>query len=417
MRRFLRLAFVGLCLVGVVAVVSAQAAGNTKPYTANVRVENASDPNTFRLTLTNDPKAQQTLGSANFTLPANFTASSVSNISSANFNVTIVGNVVQFRATSSSTALAAGGMVYADVTVSIPAAPNCTNAAWTVQAKQSNDFSGAPGNFMTLNPASDLTPLGSFVVQKIQTVLSPNVSVPQILTGAAAPISIAALDTCGNPDADYSSGTVAPTVDTPSRLVNASFSPLQWSGGSASATLTPKDVEVQDSLTVSDATTGISQESNMFDVVQKICALSGTTCQWSNGKGTITATSTVGQGNGNGTVSLGLGFRSTSAVCNIAGKATNSVGDLIQIVPLNYAAGGTYTVTLTYAKSLAPNGPATGFNVCKNTDPNGAGTWVPLAQCGKVPVAPCAQPTKIAGGALQVVLYLDPGDPVSGGFS
>jgi len=74
MRRFLRFASAGLVLIGVIAAATAQAAGNTKPYTANVRVENALTPNTFRLTLTNDPKAQQALGSANFTLPAHFSA-------------------------------------------------------------------------------------------------------------------------------------------------------------------------------------------------------------------------------------------------------------------------------------------------------------------------------------------------------
>lgn len=424
MRRFLRLALAGLGLVGIVAVVSAQAAGNTKPYTANVRVESAATPNTFRLSLTNDPKAQQSLGSANFTLPPNFSAPQgpvpAANVSSPNFNVTVVGNIVQFRATSSSTSLAAGATVYADVTVTIPASPNCTTGAWTVQAKQSNDFSGAPGNFMSLSPASDLTPLGSFVFAPIVTALPGGVNVPQILTNTAAPIGITALDTCGNPDSDYSGATLAPLAANPARLVNAAFTGLSWSGGgntarTGSATMTPTDVEVLDNVVVSDPTTQISQTSNSFDVVEKICAVSGSTCTWSNKKGTITATSTVGASNG-GTASLGLGFRSVNAVCTIAGKATGSIGDLVQIVPLNYSAGGTYTVTLTYAKSIAPNGPASGFNVCKNSDPDGGGTWSPIAPCARVPVAPCALTTKVSGGALQVTLYLEPGDPLSGGF-
>ena len=424
MRRFLRLALVGLGLVGIVAVVSAQAAGNTKPYVAKVRVESAATPNTFRMSLTNDPKAQQALGSANFTLPPNFSAPQgplpSADISSTNFNVTVVGNVVQFRATSSSTSLAAGATVYADVTVTIPASPNCTTGAWTVQAKQSNDFSGAPGNFMSLSPASDLTPLGSFVWTPIQSLVpdppNPDVPVPQIIVGVPKQLGVTAEDTCGIPDPDYSGATLAPLAADPLRLVNATLTGLSWSGGSGSATLTPKDVEVQDNLLVSDPTTGIAQPSNTFDVVEKICAISGTTCQWSNKKGTITATSTVGTSTVGDTASLGLGFRSGSGVCTVAGQAKSPIGDGIQIVPLNYSADGTYTVTLTYSKSISPSGPASGFNVCKNSDPNGTGTWTPIAQCGKVPVAPCAAPTKTPGGAIQVTLYLEPGDPFTNGF-
>jgi hypothetical protein len=258
------------------------------------------------------------------------------------------------------------------------------------------------------------------VVAQIETVLEPgDIHVPQILVNTSAPISVTALDTCGNPDGDYSGATLAP--DPAGRLANATFSSLTWATNNAgarvgSASFTPKDVEVQDNIKVTDPVSQISATSpNTFDVVEKICAVTGTTCTWSNKKGDITATSTVGASSG-GTASLGLGFRSLNATCTIAGKAVQSVGDGIQIVPLNYSSGGIYTVTLTYAKSLAPSGPASGFNVCKNTDPNGGGTWVPIPQCGKVPVAPCADPTKTTTGALQVTLYLEPGDPFSGGF-
>src|SRR5438094_7491892 len=95
-----------VALAGTAAAValigSAQAAG-TKPYVANVH-RTLNTPGSFTLTLTNDPRAQQSLGSANVTPPAGFTVSNpVNNVTNSGFNVTVVGNVVQFRAKSSQT--------------------------------------------------------------------------------------------------------------------------------------------------------------------------------------------------------------------------------------------------------------------------------------------------------------------------
>ena len=72
------------------------------------------------------------------------------------------GGVVKFRATSSAVALKPGESVSAVVTVvTIPS--GCVDATWTIEAKQSNDFSGQPGNdFQPELAASDLVPLGSF---------------------------------------------------------------------------------------------------------------------------------------------------------------------------------------------------------------------------------------------------------------
>src|SRR6476646_3261250 len=91
----------GALVAAAVAVATASAASN-KPYTANVH-QTVNTPGTFTLTLTNDPKASQTLGSANFTAPTGFVLAqgAAANISNAGFNVNVVGSVVQFRAKSS----------------------------------------------------------------------------------------------------------------------------------------------------------------------------------------------------------------------------------------------------------------------------------------------------------------------------
>lgn len=407
-----------VALSAVALIGSAHAAPSTKNFTANVHVTDATQSlTTFTVTLANDKKSNQTFGSANVAAPPGFLITAAST-ARAGWTATPDSSGTFVAVRSTSNAVAPGDSIVVSVTVDPASTTGCTNAQWGVSIKQSNDFNGTNNFFTLLQAGTDLTPLGSFVFAPIETVLPGDIHVPQILTNAAAPISIAALDTCGNPDSDYSGATLAPLAANPPRLVNATFSALTWSGGgntarTGSATLTPTDVESADNVVVSDPASSISATSNQFDVVEKICAISGTTCTSTNKKGTITVTSTVGPNMPNTTASLGLGFRSLNATCTIAGKVTGSFGDGIQIVPVNY--GGNYTVTLTYAKSVSGNGPASGFNVCKSTD-DGL-TWTPIPQCGKTPVAPCASPQRTSTGALQITLYLEPGDPVSGGFA
>jgi hypothetical protein len=409
-------------LSAAVLIGSVHAAPSTKNYTANVHVTDATAAanalNTFTVTLKNDPRSNQTFGSANIKPPAGFDATAASTGRQGwSANVDSAG-IVELRSTSN--AVVKGDSVAVSVTIDPASMTGCGSATWDTAIKQSNDFNGTNNEFTRLAAGTDLTPLGSFVVAPIESVLAGDIHVPQILVGHGAPISIAALDTCGNPDANYAGpATLAPKVDTPPRLVNATFSGLSWATNNAgdrigSATLTPADVEVQDNIVVSDTASKIfASAANTFDVVEKICAGSGSTCTWTNKKGNITATSTVvGADSTNDTASLGLGFRSLNATCTIAGKVTGSFGDGIQIVPVNY--GGNYVVTLTYAKSVSGNGPASGFNVCKSTD-NGL-SWAPIPQCGKVPAAPCADPQRTSSGALQITLYLKPLDPFSGGF-
>jgi hypothetical protein len=420
MRRFLRLASAALVLLGVIAAASAQAASN-KPYTANVRVESASDPNTFRLTLTNDPKASQSLGSANFTPPAGFIAGAVSNISSPGFNVSVVNNVVQFRATSSSTALGKGATVYADVTMTIPAGAACTSARWSVEAKQSNDFSGQPGNDMTLGP-SDLTPLGSFKFAPIGTTVD-GLFVPQVRIGDGTfSIGVNAYDTCGNADTDYSGATVGATSSQmPARLQHVTFSGLTFTNGvgSGSANISQADVEAGDTITATDGLTGITGVSTSggtarapvandpFDVVQTICTGAGTVCQWHNGNGNINANSTVPNGNG---ASLGFGFRTlNNPTCDNGSRAI--LGDVVDINPHNYS--GPYQVTIVYAKSVVGNGPASSFHFCVSED--NTLTWTSLPACSATITTKCiVSQGRTNNGALQFILIFAPGDPWGG---
>jgi hypothetical protein len=419
-------------VVGVVAA-TAQATPN-KPYTANVH-QTLNTPGSFTLTLSNDPHASQTLGSANFTAPQGFVLGGVTSIGgtdASGFDVSVVGNVVQFRAVSSATALPAGGNVSADVQVTGGIA-GCASAQWAVEAKQSNAFSGTPGNDLQLNPASDLTPLGSLVFAAPVESGPPAyaVEVPQIVTGVAAPVSIKAYDTCGHPDADYAGATL--NTKPGFGLDQSDFSVLTWStnmiDGSrvGSGTVTPKAVETGDQFTVNDGPSGISATSYStgnqatFDVVQKICATPGAVCQWKDpGNPGINASSTV-PGNAPSNASLGLGYRgfADGVTCTPTGGAPLSPipgTDSIQIDPYSY--GNTpYTIVITYAKSLVGNGPASNFIACKSTDVGSQQVnWAPLAACSNSVTVDCVSVAKISGGAIQVTLNLSPGDPGSGGF-
>jgi hypothetical protein len=419
-RPVVALAAVLAVTIPMIVMASAQAANSTKPYQANVR-QTLDTPGSFHITITNDPRAQQTLASANVTPPAGFGLGSVSNIVSTGgaFNVSVNGttNILEFRAASGG--LAKGQSVSADVTVTLPSAchDGLNPAAWHVDARQSNDFSGTPGNFMNLDPASDLTPLGSFIVDPIQTPVPNGAStldVPQILVNQPAPLRVTALDTCGGPDSDYNAGAFSAKTLDPLRLVDATFAGPTWAGSSpriGSGSVTPVNVEASDVIVINDAATGISADSNAFDVVEKICAVAGTVCTWTNKRGNITAKSTV-PGDSGGTASLGLGFRPLSATCTTPNGDVPSFGDGVQINPLHYT--GDFAVILTYAKSLTGSGPASGFNYCISKD-NGL-HWTYVVRCGTTPVANCVDIRRVTGGALQITLYLKANDPFGGGF-
>jgi hypothetical protein len=422
---------VAAAVVVALAATTALATPN-KPYTANVH-QTLNTPGSFTFTLTNDPHASQSVGSANFTAPAGVTLTPGTvgtNVSRAGWTAMVDSSgILEFRSDSSAHSLGAGQSVSADVTATPTAActgsPGTVSATWGVTAKQSNDYSGAPGNFLQFNAAgSDMTPLGSYIFAPVESVVtaadgSP-LHVPQIVVNHAAAISITAKDTCGNVDGDYSGGTFGLL----SGLALNDFSALTWSNGIGSATLTPVTVETGDKFSITDGPSGISANSfstpgdpSTFDVVQTICAGGGVSCQWKDPNGKpITASSTVNP-DSNGHASLGLGYKpfANAAACGVGAP----IGDSIYIDPVGYTTP--YTIVITYGKSLAPKGPLSNVVVCKGTDnPDGTTNWtrdsIPPCTSAGVPL-PCSQAANVQGGALQITLYLPPGDPHTGGFT
>jgi hypothetical protein len=396
-----------LSLAALVAVIgAAQAAPSGKSYTANVRLTAAGGSH-FTLTLKNDLKSKQSLGSANFTAPAGFSVPSSSQSVTQGGNTWTIASdgsrVVTFRPSTSGDALLPNESLSASVNVTVPG--SCTSALWQVQAKQSNDFSGQPGNDFLVNAAtSDLIPLGSFAIAPIQTVQDGQ-TIPAILTEVPHPSSTTAKDTCANTKTNYTGA-----VRTQTFLTQATFLPtsgLSWSNGIGTLTITPEWTETGNELKVTDPTTGISDTSDPFDTTDKLCTPSETLCQWEDeGKKILAETAPPPSG-----ANIGIGFNSLLPFACAGGD--EPIGEsIVNINPRGYTAP--YTVSLTYQKSATGNGPASSFDVCLSKN-NGA-TWDPaLSECPSNPEEACILERKrVSGGDLLVVLYLFPGDPWGG---
>lgn len=448
MRRFLRYGSPLLVLVCLaVAVAAAQAAATKKLFDANVHVTAAGDPQTFTLTLRNDPKSQQTIGSANFTAPKGFSLEQGdAGATRGGWVATVVGNVVEFRSTSNPlTAATSDPGVSATVTVTAPALPaaagTCAlNATWTVDVKQSNDFSGTGNDFTPNTSASDTTPLGKFVIDPIGDDI-PDATYPTVLDTVNPDFTpfdfkTTAYDSCGSPKTDYTGGGLDYSfltgagffsVSAGKTITKATYPTTAWASGVADVHVSPVVTETPNSLTVTDSTTGISAESNLFDVVDFPCTdvspLVNGACQWQNVKKSITAT-TPPPAPGNGT-SIGIGFNDNIATTfSCAGRTTAIGGSIINASPHSLPVDSTtYQVTLVYTKQASGNGPASGFVFCIVHDmPQLTTDWSAGTQLQPCPSstpatgdAPCILSLKrITGGALQVILFLDQSDPWGG---
>src|SRR5712691_10598453 len=197
-RRFLPPLALALALLGML-VPRALADTTTKPYAVDVTAHNVSagSTQTFVATLTNETGTQQ-LGSANLTVPDGFTIVSTGTPTPAG-TATVVGDVVQLR----GLAAPAGSTVSVSIVAIAPCPPGIY--AWSVIAKQANNFSGDPGNDLTFDAAnSNLnTTLGGtcrlgfgFLTQPADAQVNTNITT-QRYGPAGPPIQVEVLDADG----------------------------------------------------------------------------------------------------------------------------------------------------------------------------------------------------------------------------
>jgi hypothetical protein len=295
--------------------------------------------------------------------------------------------------------------VRATFTVQTACSATQANATWGVSAKQSNDFSGQPGNGF-LPGTTDLQPLGSFSVG-----LSP----AQPMTGTPFTVTVTALDTCGFlTKSDYNGlGAYAGFGLTfpPTALSGATFGALSaWSHGAASETITPAVAQSGNTVTATDATSGITKTVT-FSVLDTVCPTGN--CHFGSNGNTIQIDSKVPPGD-----ALGLGFNpnvvSGPGSTYACGTSTSAVGGLAALIaPSGYDPSVPYTLTLTYSNALTNGRPVSSFVFCLSD--NGAAWSIPLPACPVLAPNPCVISQKrVPGGALQIVLRLYSNDPYGG---
>jgi len=443
------LAAAALIVLALVALIgSAQAAPSTKIYDATVYVADASTLTStsakLTLTLKNDSKSKQTLGSANFVAPDGMIPTVPQGNIATGWTATVDGNIVKFRSTSN--ALTPGSSVSAGVTFDPTASPTCTNATWKAFVKQSNDFSGNGNDFSRSDTVSNLRPLGSFTIDDVETVVPADpddLHVPQILvfdpahaTETTETVRITAYDVCGGEYTNYGAGfgndaTLAAKPDVPARLAGVDLSTIAWgtTTGVGTVDMKPSVVETGDFLRVTDVVksytgttvTSISADSNDFDVVQKLCTSEQNTdgCQWTGKQGKITVDAAKPPaGDPDNPPSLGIGFFDGTLGFSCAGGNAPVGGTVININPRGYSqlTDPRLTVTLTYDKSLTGNGPASAFTPCLLKDYGEL--WTPVLACtSSTPAATdanCFLDRKKVNGNLQIILSLKSNDPWGG---
>jgi hypothetical protein len=230
----------------------------------------------------------QSLGSANVTITG-FTppqgpivSSNISVVtagggpSSKNWSGTVVGSMIQLRnpGPSNTNALAPGE----SVNVKVVAPTVLGTYPTSTKTKQSNDFSGPPGNAFT-NVASDPTltviagPLAHFLFNPIPPPAGAN---PK--AGVLFSVGVTAYDSFWNIKTDYAGHTGSGLTQTNATLAgNLSGTPVgcagactpsyglgSWTSGSATASFTPYAAESLRHLTLTDGT--VSANSNDFTV-------------------------------------------------------------------------------------------------------------------------------------------------------
>jgi hypothetical protein len=422
--RVYRVVLVAVMLVIVLSAGSAGATTQTKFYGASVTPASGVAANarvTFTLTLKNESNSTQSIGSANFWAPPGWAVNSVPasvqssdlhtwNLSAQSNSTPPVGSntdVVQFRAATNTDALAPNQSVSAN----IDATTSCTAGAaqWQTETKQANNFSGSSGNDFQMTAgdvnttvAVGAAALGRFVFNPIGTQQ----------TNHAFTVTITAYDSCGNVKTDYSGG--ATLTGNLTGLGNPYA--LSWGSntGIGFATLMPQAAQFVAQLHIQNASASVEADSNTFEVADKATTCTSTSgpCHLSNTNENGTTTVDSPTPSGSQTLNIGLlsgGLISAFTGCSLNGPLPGEY--IVTIDPSGYAASDTFTVTLTYSKSLAPGTGVANFVVCKSND-SGV-TWEALSLCkNSNPAPPCILSRSRTGvGDLVETLLVSPTDP------
>ena len=192
----------------------------------------------------------QTVGSANITFPSPLSVASIVSVtppSGKTWNATPVGNTVQLRTLTNADGLVPGQWVDVRVGVTVPPTAACTGSTPYLigtAARQTNDFSGPPGNAFAnafpAQPTLGISP-GALDHFDISTIASPGTA------GTAITVQATARDACGAAKTNYAGGAVLsgnlttspgfPPSTPGTAPAYGSFG--TWTAGVATTTVTP----------------------------------------------------------------------------------------------------------------------------------------------------------------------------------
>ncbi len=386
------LVLVAAFLAGGIAIGASSATTTIKKFTAVLAPSTVGAGSTSPLTLTlaNDPSSNQTLGSADVSVPTGFTVDGSSFALDRPWSVSLAGNVIELRAGSSKKALAPGTSLAVTFSATAPCATP-QPPQWLTLVKQSNNFLGTGNDFTIVgdHPAVTVTGGGTAASFTIATISSPQA------VGAPFSVTVTAKDACGNVASSYN-GTPTITGLASAGASTPTYGTLAFSGGVATASVTAVAPQTGAQLTVSDGSaTGVS---NAFDVVGFLCTSSSTTCEASDDAGVTTVRAPVPQGDSK----LAISFGDTGSGC-----VSNLIGSTITLDPLGYAAST--QVTLEWDKSEAPGTGVANFILCWSKPSETAEV---LPKCGKRPQGTCElKRNRNGAGDLEILVRLDPADP------
>ncbi|MBA3348175.1 MAG: hypothetical protein H0T13_06405 [Actinobacteria bacterium] len=349
-------ALAALAALLVVIGGPAQAAPATKVF--KLTIPAATTPGSYTLTLSNSNDSTHTLASANVTVPAGFTVTSVGAASATgkSWSANLVGTTIELRAAQQADAIEPGTEVTSTLTLQ-----GCSSEAWKAQAKQSNSFNGPPGNdFKHPDPFPVVTGARGAPVT-LAFVRQP--SLVERGSAISPSVKIGAVDACGNP----ATGTVAMAIG---------FNPA---GGTLHGTLS-QPLDAQGIAEFSDleidksgvgyklsASSGAVSESVAFNVVDYLCR-SADYCEGEDEDGNTTVR-TDGVPSGG---AMAMSFDGFAGSFSCGASPLTGAGSLVNIDPIGYPTNApSIAVTMRWSKSEAPGTGVTNFTFCwSKTDSN-----------------------------------------------
>ncbi len=378
----------------------------------------------FSFTITNEASTQQ-LGSIQITAPSGFV-------------ITAAPGSASYTSTSALFLnLAIAPSAQATVTLSATAPCGTSSYQWAIVAKQSNDFSGAPGNDFKLDPASAGNLAGTltgtcslaFTGDGEPTGTAAGLAITSAFNSAGGPVKVEILDGSGKLatgstaavtvaiGSNPGSGSLAGTTTSAASGGVASFSNLSINKPGIGYTLTATSQGIAAATSDDFAIWG-----SLSGCPTSPCSASASS---STTSGTVT-TSSVSQGD-----VLGIGLGGVKFTC---GSSYHETSDPVSFDVLNSSgvaqASAQFSATLEILKSAVQSSGHPGastWQICyASTTPFAARTGTSgtavlggvlyytglLPDCSSSQPAPCVQARNKDNAGDVVITFLAVGDPV-----